>query len=345
MMDQARLAAILAGFARTRVLVVGDYFLDKYLDIERSLAEISLETSLEVHQVVRVRTSPGAAGTVVSNLRGLGVGVTALGVIGDDGEGYELLRGLTERGVDVSPLVRTDTRYTPTYTKPMMRELDGTVHELSRLDIKNRTPLSAEIENAIIAHLEALVPTVDGVIVADQVQERNHGVLTDRVREALIALAERHPRVVIVVDSRTRIGAYRRMILKPNEHEAWHALHPEHAGAITLSEAESAGRALSARCGRPVFVTVGAQGILLCTDGGCQHIPAVQVTSAIDTVGAGDSTMAGIVAGLCCGASAAEAALLGILVASVTIRCIGTTGTATPEQVLGALAQWRTGSA
>ena len=84
-MDRVRLSDILSGLKRTRVLVIGDYFMDKYLEIDRSLAEVSLETGLVAHQVYAVRSSPGAAGTVVSNLRALGVGIVALGVIGDDG--------------------------------------------------------------------------------------------------------------------------------------------------------------------------------------------------------------------------------------------------------------------
>jgi len=340
MIDRARLAEILAGFEHTRVLVVGDYFLDKYLDIDRGLAEMSLETGLEAHQVVRVRCSPGAAGTVVSNLRALKVRVAALGAIGDDGEGYELLRGLQNQGVDTSPLLRVGDRHTPTYTKPMMREIDGRIHELSRLDIKNRTPLPAALEDALIERLADLMPVVQGVIVADQAPERNCGVLTDRVREALIALAGKYPEVVVAVDSRMRIGEYRQVILKPNEREAVRALDPQAAGEIALSSAEAAGRVLAGKTGRPVYVTIGSQGVLLCTEAGCQRIPAVQVTGPIDIVGAGDSTMAGIVSGLCCGATLAQAGLIGNLVASVTIRCLGTTGTASQEQVLQALEQW-----
>jgi hypothetical protein len=41
-MTAARLQKILAGFPRARVVVVGDYFLDKYLDIDPALAEVSL---------------------------------------------------------------------------------------------------------------------------------------------------------------------------------------------------------------------------------------------------------------------------------------------------------------
>jgi len=92
-MDEKRLDQLLKNFPRVHVLVVGDFFLDKYLVIDRRLSEVSLETGLEAYQVVDVRCSPGAAGTVTSNLRALGARVTVLGIIGDDGEGYELRRG------------------------------------------------------------------------------------------------------------------------------------------------------------------------------------------------------------------------------------------------------------
>jgi bifunctional ADP-heptose synthase (sugar kinase/adenylyltransferase) len=101
-MNLDRLRAILDCFPGLNILVLGDFFLDKYLIIEHARAEISLETGLEVHQVVEVRCSPGAAGTVTSNLRAMEVNVWALGVIGDDGEGFELLRALRNTGVEVS---------------------------------------------------------------------------------------------------------------------------------------------------------------------------------------------------------------------------------------------------
>ncbi|HEY2911009.1 MAG TPA: PfkB family carbohydrate kinase, partial [Gemmataceae bacterium] len=50
-------------------------------------------------------------------------------------------------------------------------------------------------------------------------------------------------------------------------------------------------------------------------------------------VGAGDATSAGIVCARASGASLAEAAAFGCLVASITIQQIGVTGTATPAQV------------
>ena len=167
-MDRTRLESLLARFPGLTVLVVGDFFLDKYLLIDRSLAEISLETDLEAHQVVGVTCSPGAAGTVANNLRALGVHVIALGVIGDDGEGHELKRALRANGTDIALLIERADRFTPTYTKPMSRERDGTVRELNRLDIKNRAPLPADVEELILARLSEALPRVNGVVIADQ---------------------------------------------------------------------------------------------------------------------------------------------------------------------------------
>jgi rfaE bifunctional protein kinase chain/domain len=336
-MDQTRLDELLDRFPYLHVLVVGDFFLDKYLIIDRQFSEVSLETGLEAYQVVDIRHSPGAAGTVTSNLRALGVKVTALGVIGDDGQGYELRRGLTERGVDVEPLIQRADRFTPTYTKPMVREKDGREHEIQRLDIKNRSPMSAEVEDLVIGQLRALVPRVDGVILADQVPEANYGVITDRVRAEIGELALCHPEVVFAADSRVRIGLFQHIIVKPNAREATLAVRPDSAGEVNnepdLELARESGAELFRRNRKPVFLTVGAQGILLFTEAGCEHIPAVPVSGEIDIVGAGDSVMAGIVSALGSGAEPGEAALLGNLVASITIQQIGTTGTATPAQV------------
>src|SRR5262245_45958498 len=147
-MDASRLQTLLDHFPTVKVLVVGDFFLDKYLDIDASLSEPSLETGLEAYQVTNVRRYPGAAGTVVNNLRALDVNVIVLGVVGDDGEGDDLRRGLDLIGVDGAGLIRARGRFTPTYLKPMLLQHDGNTpaRELNRLDTKNRTPLPGEIE-------------------------------------------------------------------------------------------------------------------------------------------------------------------------------------------------------
>ncbi len=65
---------ILRRLPNLTVGVLGDLFLDRYLDIDAGLTEPSLETGLDAYQVTRVRSYPGAAGTIINNLAALGVG-------------------------------------------------------------------------------------------------------------------------------------------------------------------------------------------------------------------------------------------------------------------------------
>jgi len=331
-----RLDALLSRIPALRIAVIGDFFLDKYLVTDPALAEVSVETGLEARQVVEVRCSPGAAGTVTNNLAALGVGtIHAVGVIGDDGEGYELLRGLRERGVTTDKLLRARERFTPTYTKPMVRADSGEV-ELNRLDIKNRTPLPDDWSRRIIGALEEMVRPgpnrVNAIVVMDQVQERDCGTVTDAVRERIGELAKDHPEVLFFADSRSRIGEYRGVAIKPNAAEAARAMGGE-SDNLSSAEARELGLNLAKRTLGAVYLTVGEHGILVCTSESVTHVPALPVAGPVDIVGAGDSTTAGIVCALCAGASAVEAAALGNLCASVTIRKLGTTGTASPAEL------------
>jgi len=340
-MDAADLRRILNKLPDISIAVVGDFFLDRYLIIESSLAEKSVETGLTAHQVVAKRLSPGAAGTVVGNLRALGIGrVVCFGVIGADGEGYELKKALGRIGaVTRGTLIESASRFTPCYTKPMLRT-DGVERELERIDIKNRERTPTRLESAMLRRLEALLPGLDGIVIADQVQERNCGVVTDRVRDWLAEAAARRPDVIFLADSRVRIGEFRNVFVKPNMFEAVDAVRGKarldeaaDVRKFSLEEAVSCALELKKRTGKPVFMTAQENGLFV-VDERATQVPAVRVEGPIDPVGAGDSCTAGIVSALCAGASLTDAALLGNLVASVTVQKIGTTGTATPAEVL-----------
>lgn len=333
-----RLKEILGRLPELKIVVVGDFFLDKYLVIDPNLAEISLETGLEAHQVVDIRCSPGAAGTVMGNLSRLGIGwLEAVGVMGDDGEGYELRTGLARLGSGVDHLTVTRDRRTPTYIKPMERS-EATEVEKERIDIKNRDPLPAELEDAALEAVRHLVldERFDAVMLADQVQEAECGVITTRVRTELAALATASG-ARFFADSRVRIDLFRNMIVKPNRLEAAHAMG--HAGndAPDLASTRRFGQALAERNGRPVFITMADEGILACDATGTVHVPALPVRGPIDIVGAGDSASAGVASALSAGASLEEAAWIGNLCASVTIHKLGTTGTASPRELIDLL--------
>jgi len=331
--NRERLERILGAFGGATVALVGDFFLDQYLEIAPALDEVSLETGLTARQVVRVRCQPGGAGNVVANLCALGVGrVLCLGAIGDDGEGFELLRALRRLGADVEGLVVRPGRFTPTYRKPVVCEAGGGLRELERLDSKNRQPTPRETEEAIIGRVRELAPELGAVIAQDQVQEAECGAITSRVRGALGEMAREHPEVTWFADSRVRAGQFRSVIVKPNREEACAAVHPD-SPAHDAAEVLGCAKELSARTGAPVYLTLGEEGMAVVTSEGVTHVPTVRLEGEIDIVGAGDSATAGIVSALCGGASLAEAAVIGNIVASIAVEQLGTTGTASQEDV------------
>ena len=118
-MNHNRLKQITDQFKGKRIVVCGDFFLDRYLWIDPDRAEISVETGSTANQVITQTCAPGAAGTVVANLAALGAEVICLGVIGDDGDGFMLRRGLTDIGADDHLLVVTpDRQHQPTPNLP-----------------------------------------------------------------------------------------------------------------------------------------------------------------------------------------------------------------------------------
>src|SRR3954471_4714631 len=97
-MTPGSLQQITSRYSTLRVAVGGDFCLDRYLEIDPARAEVSIETGLEVHNVVNVRSQPGAAGTILNNLVALGVAeIFSVGFCGEDGEGFELRRALSTK--------------------------------------------------------------------------------------------------------------------------------------------------------------------------------------------------------------------------------------------------------
>ena len=333
MITLQRLTSLLAQFPHLTVGLVGDLFLDRYLEIPAGPVETSIETGLEAYQVTRVRNSPGALGTVMNNLAALGVGrMLPVTVIGDDGHGYDLLQSLAALPADTTHILRTPGRLTPTYTKPLRQGVDGVWQELHRLDVRTRTPLDAQTVSQVCRHLDEVVPACDGLIVLDQISQENHGVVPDGVRAHLAEISRALPQKLIYVDSRAFLGRFSFGTLKGNRSEIL-------AAAGQNADVEGAAAQLASRTGRPVFCTVGEEGCLVVrADGAATVVPAYNVAGPVDIVGAGDSATSGMVLSLLAGATEIEAAAVGNLVASITVQQIGTTGTATPQQILE---RWR----
>lgn len=335
-MTPDRLQSILASFPRLTIGLAGDLFLDRYLDIEPGVRELSIETDLEAYQVTRVRNYPGALGTVLNNLAALGVGKLVVAtVIGDDGHGYDLLQVMQPLPVDTTLIVQDRQRLTPTYTKPMQQNASGRWQELNRIDVRTRAPVSDKTHRRLAENVQQLFERVDGLIVLDQIVEENWGVVDQRMRGELRELAQQNPAKLIYSDSRAYLSRFDFGILKGNRSEYLRAAALSADQPSTDASLRSALTGFAKRNGRSMFCTAAEDGIHLALPGGqAVLVPGYPAPPPVDICGAGDAATSGIVASLLSGATDVEAATVGNLVASITVQQLGTTGTATPQQVL-----------
>jgi len=341
-MTPARFAAITGRYAGLTVGVVGDFCLDRYLEIDPARGESSIETGLDVYNVVNVRSQPGAAGTVLNNLVALGVGtMIPVGFCGDDGEGYELERALRAMpGVDASLFLRTPLRRTFVYCKPLILKPGHPPRELNRLDSKNWTPTPDELQLQLASSVKDLARRVDAMIVMDQVDLPETGTVTKRVREAAAAAGVR----VALADSRRGLGDYPPLGHKMNAAELAKMMRvelPREIEGIGNLAAELAGRT-----GQPVFVTLAERGMVgALADGTIHSVASHPLRGPIDVVGAGDAVTASLAAALAAEATPAEAMELAMAAASVVLHQLGTTGTATLPQIASLVVTTSAGSA
>lgn len=342
MTDLQAITAALADTEKSRVLVLGDFALDKYLYIDPARDEPSIETGLTAYQIHGKRMSAGAGGNVVANLRALGAEVYCISLIGDDGEGYELLRCLQTIGANTEYMVHAEDLCTCTYTKPMRLQDDGSWKEMNRLDFRNFVPPSMELQKKLVNNLKACLPQVDAVLLVDQFCQRNLGTITDYVREQVNQLALEHPDVIFFVDSRAFSGEFRNMIVKCNNHELM-ALAGGNGDPEDPDVLSKHAQLLRKNNNVSFVVTRGSKGMMLFDGDQVCSVEGVKVSGPLDIVGAGDSASAGFVLGLTRGLPARQSAMVGCCVSSITIQQIGTTGTATVPQVLERLEKYLSG--
>ncbi len=333
-MNPERFLSITRKYPRLRVAVVGDFCLDRYLEIDPARRETSLETGRPVHNVVRVRSQPGAAGTILSNLVALGVGqIYPVGFCGEDGEGFELRRALQARaGVRLNYFFQTPLRRTFTYCKPLLVAPGQPPVELNRLDSKNWTPTPLSLRAQIAAAVCALAGRVDAIILMDQVDAAGTGVVTAPVLAAINAVRRARPGLLILADSRRGLKGFPPVDLKMNRAELGVLAGVKRK--LNLAEIKFQAARLARRRSRKVFVTLAEQGIVgAAADGAVARAPVLPVRGEIDIVGAGDAVTANLTTALAAGASLPEALALANAAASIVIHQLGTTGTASVAQL------------
>jgi rfaE bifunctional protein kinase chain/domain len=332
-LSRPRLLEILGSLKGLRVMVIGDFALDAYWYVDMLHSELSRETPRFTHPITRETYSPGASGNICWNVKDIGVKeVLGVTVIGEDWRGKILQEELRKKGICLDYMVTSPKRVTPTYVKPILCGIDSQ-QEDSRLDFINYNPLPNASEEQLIRNIRLAVPKADAVIVEDQMVE--NAVVTDNVRENLIQLAEANPKKVFVADSRTRVGLFRNMVLKPNRVEAVKAIDPsKNPQAIEMQELGRIGGELQKRAKRPIYITLSEKGALLITESILKHLLAAPTKPPIDPVGAGDTFISALATTLAGGASPVEAGVVATLAAGVILKKLNITGTASPQEIL-----------
>jgi sugar/nucleoside kinase (ribokinase family) len=250
--------------------------------------------------------------------------VAVLGAIGKDGFGTELSAALGRRGISSDLCVRSEAMQTFTYTK-LINKSTG-IEDRSRIDFINTAPLPTGVERALLDRVQQTIDAFDVILISDQAETSQGGVVTPAMRDLLADLAPNYPEKVIFADSRARIGLFRNLIVKPNQQEAEAACR-DLFGRI---EYDALRRHVNAKV---LMVTHGGAGVLIVDDNGETWVKTTPVEHPVDICGAGDSFSAAAATALRVTGSAAEAARFGNQVASITIMKRGT-GTTSPAELL-----------
>ena len=331
LMDPARTELeLIRCFVGRHVLVVGDLFLDEYW--VGQACRLSREAPVPVLESTRRFCLPGGAANPAHNIVALGGRATVVGLVGDDSAGTQLLAELHRLGIGTSGIVIDPGRPTTTKTRIMAETSLRFPQQLARIDLVERSPLTASVEQELVTAATKLADKADAVLVSDY----QAGVATPAVAAGLLAVAKRKG-TLCTVDAQGSYDKYASFdVVKTNRQEAEASL-----GRILENDCDycQAGRELLGLLGAAAaMITRGAEGLsLISKTGGCQHLPAANRSEVFDVTGAGDTVIAVATLAWLAGASPWQAAHLANLAAGLVVRKLGN-GTVSPEELAAALA-------
>lgn len=323
------LQEVLEKIKSVKIAIIGDFCLDAYWFVDKSKSEISIETGNPTEPVRQQKYSLGGAGNVANNLAALEIReIRAFGVIGNDPFGAKMISILSQTGINtLNMLVQDKDWSTHVYIKPHVGE-----KEQNRIDFGNFNTLSDKTANKLIQNLGKEANEVDLIIINQQVLS---GIHTEYFRQKLVDVITHFTEKIFIADSRNYTDYYKGAYRKMNDAEAVRLCEiPKEPGEIvSYSEVTYAAERLYERYRKPLFITRGSRGSVVTDDKGISEIGGLMILSRIDTVGAGDSYLAGAAAALAAGYSLETAGEMGTFAAGVTVQKLFQTGTASPEEV------------
>jgi rfaE bifunctional protein kinase chain/domain len=325
------LSRALSDIKKSRIGVIGDFCLDVYWEMNELKSEISVETGLLTRAVEIQKYSLGGAGNVVNNIHSLGVeNIKVFGVLGNDPFAYQMTALMEQINVDTTGLLTQEDNWsTHVYIKPINKD-----SEENRIDFGNFNELSEETADRLLETLKKNVPSLDVIIINQQVISGLHNLKS--FISKLRKIVDQFPEKQFIVDSRSFSDKYDNILHKINDYEATTLCGYDHKpdDVIPRSEVFESINNLYKKWQKPIFVTRGSRGCIIIDKTGTFEIPGLQIKGKLDTVGAGDSMLAGIASVLAVGYQPEFAATFGNFVAGVTVQKLYVTGTASPEEVI-----------
>lgn len=310
------LVSIVQRFDQPRVLVVGDFMLDRYVfgDAER----ISPEAPVPVLRVVERQDRVGGAGSVALNIAALGARALCCGILGRDPFGDRIDTLLREAGVNVDGLIRLGDR--PTTTKTRLVGLAEHRHrqQILRVDDEIIRPIGDADLAKLFAYVCQTVPVVDVICLEDYAK----GVLNEALCHEVIRLAREAGKPVLVDPPRDRNWEKYRgaTLMTPNRSELEIGL----GRAVRDDELDEQAATLAARLELDcLIVTLGRDGArLVRADGRAQHF-STKPRAVYDNTGAGDAVLAMAAVALGAGADLEQAVPLANIAGGLEVGKFG----------------------
>lgn len=329
-----RLLELVSRFAGRRLVVAGDYVLDRF--VYGHPKRVSREAPVLILRFWKEENLPGAAGNTAANVRSLGGVPLPVGALGDDDSGRMLRRIFEERGIDTSGLLDVPGYATPTKTRILGGAPHAIKQQIVRYDRESELVRDREISDALQRRSREAAARADAAVLSDY----GYGsVSPDSVPALRDSLPDGSP---VILDSRHALLSYRGVdAVTPNEEE----LEECAGGPIGDSSDALASAAERLRdriqC-RSVLVTRGSRGMALFDSGESPvTIPVHGTDQVADVTGAGDTVIATFSLALASGANAVEAALIANFAGGVVVMKMGT-AVVTPEELEDAIRSDRT---
>ena len=191
-------------FNNKNVIIVGDAMIDAYMWGE--INRISPEAPVPVVEVSKHENRLGGAANVALNLKALGATPILCSVVGDNFRGELFRKLMHEAALSTAGIMTENNRKTTTKTRVIAKDK----HQL-RIDEEDTHPITIEKELLIL--VEKLTENVDVIIL----QDYNKGVLTQKVIEGVIAMANNKGIPTIVDPKKKNFVSYKNCtIFKPN---------------------------------------------------------------------------------------------------------------------------------